>query len=154
MENQKSSNILFNTDNLLAVNILSFQRMAQNKKEDLADYVSRVRVEKGLTTQDVAERSGGTITRGYVSHIENRHSINVTPNKLKALAKGLGVPVEEVFSKARGSKSEQDEAEFQESLYFMLYKKSRNVSPDKKEFIQKILQMIDRELEEDTKARN
>jgi transcriptional regulator with XRE-family HTH domain len=143
-----STNILSENDNMLSVKILSLRRMAQTKKEDLADYVGRVRAEKSLTTQDVADRSNGGITRGYVSQIENRHSINVTPNKLKALASGLGVPVEEVFSKARGSKTAEDEAEFQQSLYYMLYEKSKNATPEKKKLIDSVLKMINRELEE------
>lgn len=72
--------------------------------ETLADYVRRVRNAKGLSTQKVEELSRGGITDGYVSQIENGYRKNVSTPKLKALAKGLGVPEDEVFTIARGSK--------------------------------------------------
>ena len=70
--------------------------------ETLPDYVRRVRNEKDLSTADVEKRSGFGITDGYVSRIENGYIKNVSPEKLKALARGLGVPEDEVFAVARG----------------------------------------------------
>lgn len=72
--------------------------------ETLADYIRRVRNDKGLSTQNVEEASRGGITDGYVNRIENGYIKNVSPEKLKALAKGLGVPEAEVFAVARGAK--------------------------------------------------
>ena len=73
--------------------------------ESLADYVQRIRNKKNISTLKVEEQSKGKITNSYVSKIENGYITNVSPEKLKALAKGLGVPEEEVFTVARGSKS-------------------------------------------------
>jgi len=55
------------------------EEMNPHEDEDLAAYVRRVRTEKELSTQQVEDRSGGKISRGYISQIEGRHSINPTP---------------------------------------------------------------------------
>jgi len=79
------------------------------RQENLAGYVKRIRDAKGLTVQKVAERSRGGIAQAYVSKIENGGVKNVSPEKLKALAKGLGVPEDELFRIARGIKVGKDE---------------------------------------------
>ncbi|HEX8746842.1 MAG TPA: helix-turn-helix transcriptional regulator [Pyrinomonadaceae bacterium] len=78
-----------------------------DNKEDLADYVRRVREGKRMSLTDVekqSERAGNKIAGSYVSRIENRHQRpeGISSDKLDALAKGLGVPPEEVFAVARG----------------------------------------------------
>jgi transcriptional regulator with XRE-family HTH domain len=82
------------------------------QKEDLADFVRRVRKEKGLSTRDVANESNGRISYGYVSQIENRQVLGsgVSPARLVALARGLGVPDEEVFAIATGKPLAEVEA--------------------------------------------
>lgn len=77
-----------------------------SKPESLSDYVRRIRQEKNLSTPDVERLSGGKITDAYVSRIENGHVKNVSPEKLMALAKGLQVPEDEIFSIARGKSLE------------------------------------------------
>lgn len=79
-----------------------------SSREDLAEYVRRVRAEKGFSTADVEKNSRFTITDGYVSRIENRYVKNVSPEKLQALAKGLAVSEEEIFAVARGAKTVGD----------------------------------------------
>jgi transcriptional regulator with XRE-family HTH domain len=76
--------------------------VSSSNQESLADYVRRVRSEKNLSTPDVERQSGGRITDAYVSRIENGYVKNVSPEKLQALAKGLGVPEDEIFAVARG----------------------------------------------------
>ena len=76
--------------------------MGSSKQESLADFVRRVRSEKGLSTPEVERQSGGRITDAYVSRIENGYVKNVSPEKLQALAKGLGIPEDEIFAVARG----------------------------------------------------
>ncbi|MGB8510056.1 MAG: helix-turn-helix transcriptional regulator [Pyrinomonadaceae bacterium] len=75
-----------------------------SQNEDLADYVRRVRNGKGYSLRDVEIASLGKISKGYVGQIENRTVLgqSVTPLKLRALAKGLGVPEDEIFTVARG----------------------------------------------------
>lgn len=86
--------------------------------ESLADYVRRVRQEKGLSTLDVERNSGNQITDGYVSQIENSYVKNVSPKKLQALAKGLGVSEEEIFAVARGKSLNEAEAVDAEMAHF------------------------------------
>ncbi|HEX6624046.1 MAG TPA: helix-turn-helix domain-containing protein [Pyrinomonadaceae bacterium] len=78
--------------------------------EDLADYVRRVRYEKGLSQRDVEVRSGGGISKGYIGQIETREVLghSVTPQKLQALAAGLGISEDELFAVARGVSSAGD----------------------------------------------
>ncbi|MDQ1610308.1 MAG: hypothetical protein QOG00_239 [Pyrinomonadaceae bacterium] len=73
-------------------------------KEDLSDYVKRIRFEKGLSQRDVEIKSGGEISKGYIGQIENRTVLghSVTPQKLQALSVGLGVGEDEIFAVARG----------------------------------------------------
>lgn len=70
--------------------------------ESLADYVRRIRNEKGLSLVDVSARSGGAVGRTHINRIENGFTTNPSPRKLRALAVGLGVPEEELFAVARG----------------------------------------------------
>jgi transcriptional regulator with XRE-family HTH domain len=71
-------------------------------QESLSDYVRRVISEKGLNYREVARRSGGAISHGAVGHIVNGVSTDVRTETLRALAKGLGVPEDEIFAVARG----------------------------------------------------
>jgi transcriptional regulator with XRE-family HTH domain len=96
--------------------------------ETLADFVQRIRAEKRLSLSDVERQSGGQITDGYVSRIENGYILNVTPKKLVALAKGLGVSEDEVFAVARGKTTSGDLA-FDELRMLELY---RLLPPEKR----------------------
>jgi len=57
---------------------------------------------KGLTQKDVQLLSGGKITDGYVASIAIGRASNPSVEKLKALADGLGVDVNELFHVACG----------------------------------------------------
>ncbi len=72
------------------------------KPETLAEYVTRIINEKGLKHQEVRKLSGGKITDGYVRAIMTGTADNLSVAKLKALARGLGVPEDEIFKVARG----------------------------------------------------
>jgi transcriptional regulator with XRE-family HTH domain len=74
--------------------------------ETLADYVRRIRLEKHLSLNDVVRQSDNQIANSHVSRIENGLTTNITTEKLRSLAKGLGVPEDEIFSVARGKQSE------------------------------------------------
>ena len=78
--------------------------MVGSVQETLGDFVRRTRNEKGISTLDVERLSNYEISDGYVSRIENNGVKNVSPEKLTALAKGLGVTEEEIFAIARGKK--------------------------------------------------
>jgi transcriptional regulator with XRE-family HTH domain len=68
----------------------------------LAEYVRQTRHQKNLSLADVSARSGGQIGTTHVSRIENRLVSNVSLRRLRALARGLGVPEDEVVAVARG----------------------------------------------------
>ncbi|SRR6266852_1830558 len=72
------------------------------KPETLAEYVTRIINEKGLKHQEVRKLSGGKITDGYVRAIMTGTADNLSVAKLKALARGLGVPEDDIFKVARG----------------------------------------------------
>lgn len=70
------------------------------KTETLQEYVQRVRSEKKLSTTDVEKNSNKGISSSYVTRIENEANKKVSPEKLQALAKGLGVPDYEILTVA------------------------------------------------------
>jgi transcriptional regulator with XRE-family HTH domain len=72
------------------------------KKETLAEYVARIIREKGLKHNEVKKLSGGKITDGYVRGIMTGKADNLSVAKLKALARGIGVPEDDIFKVARG----------------------------------------------------
>ena len=71
--------------------------------EDLRQYVKRTLKLKRLSLRDVQRQSGGSITQGYVGAIIKGTNSNLTVDKLKALALGLGVDEDEIFLVARGA---------------------------------------------------
>lgn len=78
----------------------------------LADFVRTVRNKKNLSTTQVEmiSKQGGAkgISDGYISQIETGYIKNVSPEKLKALAKGLGISDEEIFASARGIEANKE----------------------------------------------
>jgi len=75
--------------------------------EDLREYVKRTLKLKRLSLRDVQRRSGGDITQGYVGAIIKGTNSNLTVDKLKALARGLGVDEDEIFLVARGAQAQR-----------------------------------------------
>lgn len=76
------------------------------ERETLAEYVRRVRTEKDYSLSRVERNSNGAIDGSYVNRVENGLIKNVSPEKLKALAKGLNVSEEEITSIAFGKSPE------------------------------------------------
>lgn len=70
--------------------------------KNLNEYVRRVMKLKGLTLKDVQRLSGERITDAYVASISIGRASNPSVDKLKALADGLGVDVNELFHVACG----------------------------------------------------
>lgn len=107
-----SIDILTNLVDALSVKDTKLFVMAVNPSEDFADFVRRLREEAGLSLKDVERNSGGEISSGYVSQIENRHVLpgSITSQKLRAYAAGLKAPEELIFAAARGKSLNGDEA--------------------------------------------
>jgi transcriptional regulator with XRE-family HTH domain len=76
--------------------------------EDLRQYVKRTLKLKRLSLRDVQRRSGGDITQGYVGAIIKGTNSNLTVDKLKALARGLGVDEDEIFLVARSAQGQSE----------------------------------------------
>ena len=74
----------------------------QPKLETLGEYVKRILSEKQLTLREIQERNGHNIADAYVANIMRGIARNLSVDKLKALAVGLGEPEETVFKVARG----------------------------------------------------
>ena len=73
----------------------------QPKLETLAEYVKRILSEKQFTLREVEERSGHKIADAYIANIVRGIARNLSVDKLKALAVGLGEQEETVFKVAR-----------------------------------------------------
>jgi transcriptional regulator with XRE-family HTH domain len=95
------------------------KRSRNGKQESLAGFVKRTRANRRLSLNDVAERSGGQISNGYVWSIENGQMLCPSARKLKALAAGLGISEDELNARSRGI-SEPDG--FRESGFWELFK--------------------------------
>jgi transcriptional regulator with XRE-family HTH domain len=76
---------------------------------DLSRYVRDMMRRKGLTLRDVERNSGGEITDGYISGIINGEAKNLSVEKIKALANGLGVKADDLFKAACGSANHLDQ---------------------------------------------
>ena len=94
-----STNILGELDKILG----SIGESPNNARqiEDLSGLVKRLMAEKRLSLRQVAARSQGGITQGYVGGIVKGRYRNLTVDKVKALAKGLGIDEEELFTVLR-----------------------------------------------------
>jgi len=76
-----------------------------NPTENFGDFIRRVRTEKNLSCADVSSKSarfGKRIAGSYVNRIENDPHLRPSLDRLRALAYGLGVPVEELLARAAG----------------------------------------------------
>lgn len=107
--------------------------------ESLGDFVLRIRTEKHLSLADVSKRSarfGKRITASYINRIENGLTRNASANRLKALANGLGVPVEEVLARAVGlAPSDKSSDEIH------LLARFKELSPERKTDVLKIVDL-------------
>jgi transcriptional regulator with XRE-family HTH domain len=117
--------------------------MDREQPESLADYVRGARSRARLSLLDVerqSARSGYKIAGSYVSRIENGIARNPSKDKLVGLARGLGVPEEEVFAIARGkSMKEPSSSELKLLIYF------RELPTERQEDILRIIQTLHRE---------
>lgn len=113
--------------------------MPNQNQETFGDFVRRVRWEKNLSLESVSQRSarfGPRIAASYINRIENNPHLRPTVDRLRALAYGLGIPVEELLARAAGlvpSDSDSNDA-------FRLVARFRTLSPQRKG---DVLQIVD-----------
>ena len=117
---------------------LLLKRIAKRSPEHLGEFVRRIRNEKGLSLIDVSKQSalfGPPISGSYINRIERNPKLRVTPDKLKALAHGLGVPVEEMLGHA-AKKMSRDEADA-----LSLATRFKELSPKRKSDVWSMIQL-------------
>ena len=117
-----------------------------NRQESLGQYVRRVLKEKNLSLSEVEQRAQGEISDSYICSITTGSAGSVTVAKLKALARGLDVPEDDIFEVARGLQ-ERDDGEFQVSDFALLFRKFKDLAPEDKGEVQALLQVLKREIE-------
>ena len=110
------------------------------KGERLGDFIRRVRRQKNLSCADVSKQSvrkgERRIAASYINRIENNPKLRVTTDRLKALADGLDVPVDELFARSVGLiQGDEDAAEVR------LLARFRNLSPERKADILQLLEL-------------
>lgn len=94
----------------------------------LRDYLREKIFQKGISYRDLARRSGDQISPSTVTDLLKGKNANPTVAILQALAKGLGVPEDEVFAAARGVKPPED---WSESRFFDLYEAYDNLAEER-----------------------
>jgi transcriptional regulator with XRE-family HTH domain len=114
-------------------------RLAKTSPERLGDFVRRIRTEKGLSPADVSKRSavfGARIAASDINRIERNHKLSPMPDRLRALAHGLGLPVDELFARA-ASTMRPDEAD-----ELRLLARYRELSAKRKADFRKIIEIL------------
>lgn len=116
------------------------------RQETLAEFVKRVRNEKRLSLNDVQRQSGNQIANSYVSRIENGIVTNVTPEKLKALAKGLHISEEEIFAVVRG-KTPSDDPDYKNWKFASLFDDAQKLTPEQMKQFETLMEVTRREVQ-------
>ena len=112
--------------------------MSNQSLESLGDFVRRVRRDKNLSCADVEKRSarfGPRIAGSYINRIENNPHLRPSVDRLKALAYGLNIPVEELLARAAGlvpSDSDSNDV-------FRLVARFRALSAERKDDVLRII---------------
>lgn len=113
--------------------------------EGLDRYVRRILKEKNLTLSDVERRADSNISDSYVHGISTGSIKNLSVDKLKALARGLGVRESQLF--AACGVSLPDLEEFVDSEFACLFYKYRELSKTGKQQLSSFLKVLDREID-------
>jgi transcriptional regulator with XRE-family HTH domain len=111
---------------------------ANRSPESFGDFVRRTRKYKNLSLADVSKQSadfGKRISASYINRIENNLQ-RPTPDRLTALANGLGVPVQELLARAIGV---TPSGESSDELHLLT--RFRELSPERKSDVLQIVDM-------------
>jgi transcriptional regulator with XRE-family HTH domain len=115
-------------------------------QESLNKFVSRIIREKRMTLAEVELRAGGGISDSYISSIIKGGITNLSIQKLKALARGLGVEEAHLLS-AACEIFWPHTSDFYESEFGRLFYKYRSLADSHKRELLTVLAMLDREIE-------
>src|SRR6185369_9058528 len=94
----------------------------------------QVTTEANVSNESI--RCGKYIAGSYINRIENKPKLRPSPDRLVALAAGLGVPAEELFARAIGVVASGDSTKELELLA-----RFRKLSPKRKADVLKIVDM-------------
>lgn len=117
---------------------LKVKKTPKKRLESLGGFVRRTRQEKRLSVMAVSKQSalfGPPISGCYISRIELDPKVKVTADRLKALAHGLGIPVQELFEHALGEMSREQADEL------ALLTRFRELSPKAKSYVWAVLDL-------------
>lgn len=115
-------------------------------QEKLAAYVREKMTEKNLSTYDVARRSGGLITHQTVWSVLNAQGKDIKVGTLTALAKGLGVPEEEIFNVARGVEPVKESDLSDDKEIAALFYEYKEMSEEDKQELRTVMEMVGQEI--------
>lgn len=120
------------------------------KGETLESYVRRIMNAKNLKPGDVQRRSKGGVSDSYIGSILSGQARNLTVEKLKSLAKGLGVDEDELFAVVRGKPLDEDASSKSEfaAIAFSYGNAKKKASPKKIARIDALIEILKRELDE------
>lgn len=114
----------------------------------LAEYVDQVMIDLGEKPKDVelrAKRAGFPISDAQIGKILLEQVKNPGIFTLRALAKGLGRPIEEVIAAALGDLA-SDSAAFKDSDFADLALIYKDLPNGEQKFYKRVLQMLRREM--------
>ena len=99
-----------------------------------------------MSYADVEQRSGGAISTSYIGNIVTGNVGSLTVAKLQALARGLDVSEDELFTVARGSVP-SDLRDFQRSRFALLFEKYKKLSGEDQREMLILLDAVEHEIE-------
>lgn len=118
------------------------------KRRTLAQYVDQVMIENGEKPKDVearSKRAGMPISDAQIGKILLEQVKNPGIHTLRALAKGLGRPIEEVIAAALGDLPGESNA-FKDSDFAALWEVYRSLPPAEQKIFKRYLEMLRREM--------
>jgi transcriptional regulator with XRE-family HTH domain len=120
--------------------------LAAPNGESFRDFVCRTLKEKRLTLEAVQQRSRRKISASYLSNMVHYRAHNLTIEKIKALALGLGVTALEIFTILEGPLAPVKQA-FTGSLFATLYHKYQTLLPAGKKELHLMMRLVDQEID-------
>ena len=72
--------------------------MKEEQARRLGEYIKKIRTERGMGNRDLAAAAG--VDSGYISRLEKGFYLSPRPDKLRGIAKALGIPLSDLFAMA------------------------------------------------------
>lgn len=110
----------------------------------LGEYLKKLREEKGYSLREAGRQTG--IAEAYLWQLENGKRVIPRPEMLKKLAKGYGVPAENILKHAGypvGPADEKKEAASKKGVLYRVYEKLSNEGKKELEKYMQYLQQKD-----------